>query len=242
MNVDRVTSGEKIVPTFCHGCGSYHPECGVLCYVKDGRFTRVEANPRACNNGVPGSTSLCAKGLAAPQFVYAADRLTHPLKRIGAKGEGTFQRISWDEALDAIADKLKETKAKYGPESYGVLSPEYWPVLATLGRRFLNVHGSPNYMHSAICATPRMASFKTTIGYVSMAPDDWSKTKLFVNWGGNVENSGVNQGAPRTILNALAQGMKYVDIRPMLDPLGSKADVWLPVRPGTDCALALAIL
>ncbi len=77
-----------------------------------------------------------------------------------------------------------------------MLSPEYWPVLATLGRRFLNVHGSPNYMHSAICATPRMAAFRVTIGYVSMVPDDWQKTKLFVNWGSNVENSNVNYGTP----------------------------------------------
>jgi thiosulfate reductase/polysulfide reductase chain A len=207
---------EKVIPTFCHGCGSYHPECGILCHVRDGRFVRVQGNPATVNNGVPGSTSLCAKGLTGPQFVYAADRLKYPLKRAGAKGEGKFQRITWDEALGTIADKLAESKTKYGAESYGVLSPEFWPVLATLGRRFLNVHGSPNYMHSAICATPRMAA--------------------------NVENSGVNQGAPRAILNALANGMKYIDIRPMLDPLGSKAAMWLPVRPGTDAALALAIL
>lgn len=242
MAQTATAQAETIIPTFCHGCGSYHPECGLLCHVRNGRFVRVEANPAANNNGVPGSTSLCAKGLTGPQFVHAAGRLKYPLRRIGAKGEGKFQRISWDEAMDTIADKLLETKAKYGPESYGVLSPEYWPVLATVGRRFLNVHGSPNYMHSAICATPRMAASKVTIGYISMAPDDWQKTRLFVNWGGNVENSGVNQGAPRAILNALAGGMKYLDIRPMLDPLGSKADMWLPVRPGTDCALALAIL
>ena len=242
MSVIQDRAADKVIPTFCHGCGSYKPRCGLLCHVKDGRFVRVEGNPASFNNGMPGSTSLCAKGLTGPQFVYAGDRLRHPLKRIGAKGEGRFLRISWSEALDTIADKLKETKEKYGPESYGVLSPEYWPVLATLGRRFLNVHGSPNYMHSAICATPRMAAMKITVGYVSMAPDDWSKTGLIVNWGANVENSGVNQGIPRAILNALQGGTKLLDIRPMLDPLGTKADVWLPVRPGTDCALALAFL
>ncbi len=242
MSFRHAGAAESIVPTFCHGCGSYHPECGLLCHIRDGRFVRVEANPAAANNGVPGSKMLCAKGLTGPQFVYAADRLEYPLMRVGPKGEGRFRRISWDEALDTVAAKLLETKAAYGPESYGVLSPEFWPVLVTLGRRFLNVHGSPNYMHSAICATPRMAASKITVGYMSMAPDDWQKTKLFVNWGANVENSGVNQGAPRAILNARANGMKYVDIRPMLDPLGSKADVWLPVRPGTDAALALAFL
>ena len=242
MSSDRLKAVEQVIPTFCHGCGSYKPFCGVLCHVRDGRFVRVEANPDAFNAGVRGSTSLCAKGLTGPQFVYAADRLEYPLKRVGAKGEGKFQRITWDEALDTIADKLTETKAKYGPEAYGVLSPEYWPVLGSLGRRFLNVYGSPNYLHSAICATPRMAAANVTMGFFSMAPDDWLKTKLIVNWGANAENSGVNQGAPKSIIDALANGAKMIDIRPMLDPLGAKADLWLPVRPGTDCALALAIL
>ena len=242
MSVNARETGDRVVPTFCHGCGSYRPTCGILCHVEDGRFVRVEGNPDAFNNGVRGSTSLCAKGLTGPQFVYAADRLKYPLRRIGAKGEGRFQRIAWDEAIDIIANKLKETKEKHGPESYGVLSPEYWPVLGSLGRRFLNVHGSPNYFHSAICATPRMAAGRSTVGFFSLAPDDWQKTRLIVNWGANPENSGVNQGTPRAILNALENGTKMIDIRPMLDPMGSKADMWLPVRPGTDCALALAVL
>jgi thiosulfate reductase/polysulfide reductase chain A len=242
LSSTRTEGGHKIIPTLCHGCGSYKPFCGILCHVEDGKFVRVEGNPACFNNGVPGSTSLCAKGLTGPQYVYSADRLLYPLRRVGPKGEGKFQRITWDEALDTIADKLKESKDKYGPESYGVLSPEYWPVLSTLGRRFLNVHGSPNYMHSAICATPRMAAARVTVGFISMEPDDWLKTRLYVNWGSNVENSAVNKSTPRKILNALASGMKYIDIRPMLDPLGTKADMWVPIRPGTDGALALAIL
>ncbi len=243
MSLTTPGAPDKIVPTFCHGCGSYRGPCGLLCHVQDGRFVRVEGNPAACNNGVPGSTSLCPKAFSAPQYVYAADRLQYPLRRVGAKGEGRFQRITWDEALDTIAAKLAETKQKYGAEAFGILSPEYWPVLALLGRRFLNVYGSPNYMHSAICATPRMASAKVSVGYFSMGPDDWSKTKLLVNWGANPENSGINRaGTPRSVLDALAGGMRYVDIRPMRDPLGTKADTWLPIRPGTDCALALAFL
>ncbi len=233
---------EKIIPTFCHGCGAAKPRCAVLCHVVDGKFVRVEGNPEAFNNGVAGSTSLCAKGNTGMQYVYARDRLLYPLKRTGAKGEGKFQRITWDEALDTIADKLKETKEKYGPESYGILSPEYWPVLGTLGRRFLNVYGSPNYLHSALCATPRRAAAQVTIGFSAMAPDDFEKSRLIVNWGANPENSVMNQGQPAAILNALRKGARLIDIRPMLDPLGTRADMWLPIRPGTDCALALAIL
>jgi thiosulfate reductase / polysulfide reductase chain A len=234
--------GEKIIPTFCHGCGAAKPKCSVLCHVVDGRFTRVEGNPEAFNNWGKDCTSLCAKGNTGPQFLSAGNRLLYPLKRIGAKGEGKFQRISWDEALETIADKLKENKAKYGAESYGVLSPEFWPVLDTLGRRFLNLYGSPNYLHSAICATPKMAACRTTIGFNTLVPDDWNKSRLIVNWGANPENSGVNTGNPQAILNAQRNGTKIIDIRPMLDPLASKADLWLPVRPGTDCALALAVL
>lgn len=232
----------KIIPTFCHGCGPAKPRCAVLCHVKDGRLVRVEGNPEAFNNWGRGCTSLCVKGHTAMQFLYAPNRLTYPMKRVGEKGEGKFVRITWDEALDTIAAKLKETKEKYGPESYAVLSPEYWPVLATLGRRFLNVHGSPNYLHSAICATPRAAAAKITIGFNSYSPDDWNKTKLIVNWGANCENASINQGQPYAILNAIKNGAKFIDIRPMLEPLGTKAHLWLPVRPGTDCALALAVL
>jgi thiosulfate reductase / polysulfide reductase chain A len=233
---------EKIIPTFCHGCGAAKPRCAILCHVVDGKFARVEGNPDAFNNWGKGCTSLCAKGHTGPQFLYAPNRLQYPMKRIGAKGEGKFLRITWDEALETIADKLKENKAKYGAESFGILSPEFWPVLDTVGRRFLNVYGSPNYLHSAICATPRMAICRSTIGFSSMAPDDWTTTKLIVNWGANCENSGVNTEQPHAILDALQNGAKLIDIRPMLEPLGSKADLWLPVRPGTDGALALAVL
>ncbi len=233
---------EKIIPTFCHGCGPARTGCAVLCHVIDGKFVRVEGNPDAFNNWGAGCTSLCAKGYTGPQFISTRDRLLYPLRRIGAKGEGKFQRISWDEALGTIADKLKENKVQYGAESYGVLSPQFWPVLDTLGRRFLNVYGSPNYLHSAICATPRMAACRMTIGFNSMAPDDWTRTRLIVNWGGNAENSGINMGQPHSILDALQNGAKMIDIRPMLDPMASKADLWLPVRPGTDGALALAML
>jgi thiosulfate reductase / polysulfide reductase chain A len=233
---------EKIISSFCHGCGAAKPRCGVLCHVKDGRFVRVEANPEAFNNGMQGSASLCAKGHTGMQHVYSSHRLKYPMKRVGEKGEGKFERITWDEALETIASRLKETKAKYGAESYAVLSPEFWPVLNTLGRRFLNVHGSPNYLHSAICATPRRAAAEATIGFSNWATDDFEKCGLIVNWGANPENSAPNQGVPLSILNALEKGTKLIDIRPMMDPLASKADIWLPVRPGTDCALALAFL
>ncbi len=202
----------------------------------------MEGDPTAFNAGVPGSTALCAKGLTGPQFVYAADRLEYPLKRAGAKGEGKFQRITWDEALDTIADKLKESKEKYGPEAYAVLSPEYWPVLGSLGRRFLNVHGSPNYLHSAICATPRMASARVTIGYYQHGARRLDEDQAHRQLGRQRGELGRQPGRAPGDAERPRTGAQMLDIRPMLDPMGAKADMWLPVRPGTDCALALAFL
>lgn len=75
------------------------------------------------------------------------------MKRTGAKGEGEFERCTWDEGIKALADKLKELKDAGTPEALGALSPQFWPVLAQMGRRFMNIYGTPNYLHSAICAS-----------------------------------------------------------------------------------------
>ena len=100
-------SGERAVPTFCGMCGPT-AGCGIYAFVKEGRFTKVAgmAESPVSNGGV------CPKGQAAPQWVYSRDRLKHPLKRLGKKGEGKFEEITWDEAVETIAGKLKEQKNK----------------------------------------------------------------------------------------------------------------------------------
>jgi anaerobic selenocysteine-containing dehydrogenase len=213
-----------------------------LCYVKDGRWVNVEGNPKAGNNYGRGSRSLCAKGNAAMQTVYDPSRIMYPMKRVGAKGEGKFERCTWDEGLAAVAAKLKEVKEKYGPEAYAVLSPQAYQTLWTHGRRFLNVYGSPNYCHSAICALQRAASKRISIGNGDCNPAQMDKCKLLVIWGADPENSAVNQGKPYERVRAIDNGLTVIDIRPMMDPLAAKAQIWVPIRPGTDCALALAIL
>jgi anaerobic selenocysteine-containing dehydrogenase len=107
---------EKLIPTFCAMCG---PSAGggILAKAVNGRFLGIEPFPECpINNGVN-----CAKAHATPLWVYSPERLQYPMKRVGAKGEGKFQRIGWDEAVRLIADKLKEQKARYGPESLGIV-------------------------------------------------------------------------------------------------------------------------
>ena len=233
---------------FCQMCGPARTHCSTLCYIKNGRWTNVEGNPEAGNNWGRGSRSLCPKGNAAMAVMYSPTRLQYPMKRVGEKGEGKFERITWDQALDEIAAKLLEQKEQYGAKSYGVLSPQFYAVLGTLGRRFLNVHGSPNYLHSAICNSQRMFSNLVTLGGPAHAqcnktmPGQLGKTKLLVNWGYNSENSAINQGNPCGRLDAIENGMQTIDIRPMRDGMATHADIWVPVRPGTDCALAMSVL
>ena len=240
--------GATVRHMFCQMCGPARTHCSTLCHVKDGRWTNVEGNPDAGNNWGRGSRSLCAKGNAAMAVMYSPTRIAYPMKRTGQKGEGKFERITWEQALEEIAAKMLEQKEKYGAKSYGVLSPQYYEVLGTLGRRFLNVHGSPNYLHSAICNSQRMFSNLVTLGGKSHfsgnspAPKQLDKTKLLVNWGYNSENSAINQGDPCGRLDAIENGMQVIDVRPMRDGLATHADVWVGLRPGTDCALAMACL
>jgi anaerobic selenocysteine-containing dehydrogenase len=227
-------SEEKVIPTFCAMCGPAMG-CGIYAIVRDGRFVGVEGMQEApANQG-----RLCPKAYAAPQWVYSPQRLKHPLKRIGQRGEGKFQRIGWDEALDIIAHKLTQQKERFGPESLGILSPARRTYSDYLFR-FLIAHGSPNYGHSGICAMQKAFSFCYTLGSAPLP--DLARSNLIVVWGKQPAFSGAPMGHLKAILDAQARGAKVVSIKPSMEPDVALADVWVPTRPGTDAALALAML
>lgn len=235
--------------SWCQCCAPSQSHCFLRCRIENGKWTRTEGCTNACNNGRHGSTSLCAKGIAAHESIQGKERILYPLRRIGPKGPGAkFERVSWQEALGTIADTLLEQKRLYGPESFGILSPQMFPPLAFLGRRLLNIHGSPNYLHSAICFMQRKMSSYTVLGCApngmpnNTTPHQLDKTRLLVSWGANPENSAINHGGVKQRLKRQHEGMQVIDIRPMRDAMADKADIWLPVRPGTDLALALGIL
>ncbi len=233
--------------SWCHMCGSGRVYCATKNYVKDGKFVFVEGNPEAGNNWGYGCKSLCAKGNSAMQTVYDPTRIQYPMKRVGERGENKFERCTWDEALEAVAAKLLENREVNGPWTYAALSPQGGSVVGTLGRRFLNVYGSPNYLHSAICQEQITSSRYITIGQSANSyPGQLNKTKLLISWGVNGENADVNNVADRCNpvlrFDAMDHGLEFIDIRPMLDPLAAHASEWVPVRPGTDLALALAFL
>ncbi|MDR2674603.1 MAG: molybdopterin-dependent oxidoreductase [Opitutaceae bacterium] len=227
---------EKIVPTFCALC-SPSAGCGFHAIVRDGKFTGIKGGLKESplNRG-----RLCPKAYASPQWVYSPERLKTPLRRIGAKGEGKFEKISWDEALDTIAAKLKEQKEKYGPESLAILSPAGGHQYRVCMSRFLMAHGSPNYGHSGICAMQNAFSFAYTIG--GSPRPDYENTKLLLIWAKQPVYSGASKGGIKQLLDLKERGAKIIAIKPTVEPDVALADIWVPVRPGTDAALALAFL
>jgi anaerobic selenocysteine-containing dehydrogenase len=228
-------SGEKVVPTFCAMCGPTPMCCGIYAFSKDNCLTKVAGMREfPANKG-----GLCPKGQAAPQWVHSPDRLKYPLRRIGPKGEGRFEKITWDEAIDIIAATLKQQKEQYGPESLAILAPAMRTYNAYV-KRFLTVHGSPNYGHSGICALQKSFSFMYTLGDYPAA--DIANSDLIIYWGRQPIFSGPAMAGPRMLLKAKQRGAKIIAIKPSVEPDVGMCDIWAPVRPGTDAALALAML
>ena len=132
----RLGSKVKVVKSVCRMC---HGGCGVLIHVKDGEVVKVEGDPESpISHG-----TLCSKGLASAQLVHNPVRLKHPLKRIGGRGKGKFQRIGWSEALDNVAGRLEEIKQKYSAESVVFAHGTNRDYLHFV-HRLANLFGSPN--------------------------------------------------------------------------------------------------
>ncbi len=210
--------------------------CGIYCHVKDGRLVGIEGMKESPRN----KGRLCPRAFASVQWLYSPQRLRYPMKRTGRKGEGKFERTTWDDAIDTVASKLLELKQEYGPESLAVLSPARRSYSDFL-YRFLIVHGSPNYGHSGICAVQRAFGVAYTLGTPRTIPD-YKRSDLIIIWGANPIYSGTPQGALQDILDARERGARLVVIKPEMQPDAAKSDMWIPIRPGTDGALALAML
>lgn len=229
---------EKIIRTVCQGS---HSECGVLAHLKDGKVTKVEGDP-----GHPWSRGfICVKGRAQPQYLYHPDRLKYPLRRSGKRGDGKWGRISWDEALDGIVEKLTEIREKYGPESIATWhgTGPRGPSLPT--RLLAPALGSPNTISTDnhICYVPSVVAETCTVGQsitMERGPDYLSAKCIFV-CGGNPMASHPPRGME--IVEAKQKNnAKLIVVDPRRTDLASRADLWLQIRPGTDGALILGMI
>lgn len=223
----------EIKRSMCDIC-SPGMQCGLDVFVKDGVILKVEGT----EGFVPSNGKLCTKGAANRQFVYREDRIKTPLKRVGKRGEGKFEPISWDESLETCAEAFNKTKAQYGPEAVVWLtgySKWYRPWLHRLAHSF----GSENYItESSTCHTAEVMSYKTLFGHLFMP--DMKNAKSLISWGSNgVMNAHV---MGRGLFEFKDRGGKMVVIDPRHTHVANKmADLYLRPRIGTDGALAHAM-
>jgi anaerobic selenocysteine-containing dehydrogenase len=206
-------------------------------FVEDGKIIKIKGmKEHPYNRGV-----LCPKGLAAHQIISDPCRLKYPLKRTGARGEGKWARISWDEALETIAGKLTALKGEFGAECLGLFrgAGPGWGGSWVYTQRFMHAFGSPNYATQAhLCFGPRSVTMATTYGGVPEA--DFDNAALIILWAANPPETSL-PNYWRRISQAKQRGAKLVVIDPRFTRSASKADLYVSPRPGTDGALALGL-
>ncbi|MEJ2168571.1 MAG: molybdopterin-dependent oxidoreductase, partial [Desulfobacterales bacterium] len=211
--------------------------CGILVTLDGQRISRIKGDPDCpFNRG-----AVCPKGRALPELLYHPDRLRVPLKRIGRKGTDQWQPISMDEALDAMAAKLKDYIEEFGPESILLYVGAYRGLERDFIRRFARVLGTPNTVSvDNNCHVPRTMAARYTFGAMPF-PDYEHPPQCILIWGRNSLQTG-GDGSPAQFRRAFDAGTRFIVIDPRKIAQAAKADFWLQPRPGSDGLLALGLL
>jgi len=210
--------------------------CGLLVHVENGRAVKVEGD----KNSPVNRGKICVKGRYALEYIYHPDRLRHPLKRIGERGEGKWQQIGWEEALDTIANGLSWARDNFGAESIAFVKGSFKSVMDSYLNRLANVFGSPNVVTEGhVCHAPRTMGAMVTLGFNPLQDYDYPPNCIVV-WGLNPAETNLNRYSG--IARALDMGARLVVIDPRNINLAKKADLWLKPRPGSDLALALGMI
>jgi anaerobic selenocysteine-containing dehydrogenase len=214
--------------------------CAMLVTVEDGRAVKVAGDPEhPFTNGF-----LCTKVNRYVERTYHKDRLLYPMRRVGRKGEGKFERVSWDEAIAEIAERLGEiVRSPDGPQA--ILPYSYAGTMGmvqgeSMDRRFFHRIGASK-LDRTICSTPGMMGMRMTIGAsVGADAEGIPQSDLVLLWGTNTLTS--NPHMWPFVLQAREKGAKIICIDPIRTRTAAQCDEWLGIRPGTDAALALGMM
>jgi thiosulfate reductase/polysulfide reductase chain A len=220
------------IPTTCEMCVN---KCSLVAVVENGKISKL--NPNTAN---PKSRSMvCARGNAGVQQVYDPARLKKPLIRAGARGEGKWKAVSWDEAWDFSAKQLASVKEKYGPQGTLWSSTESFNEVffKNLGQAF----GSPNIVrHPTLCLASVNLAYSLTFGTVPSF--DVLNAKYIVMSGANRLESFITPDTIDLVEATTTRKARLVYLDPRFTVTASKADEWYPIKPGTDLAFILAML
>lgn len=230
------------------GC---HLGCGVIMYSDGDKLVKVEGDPEHPYN----QGRLCVRCLAVPEAVNSPDRLLYPLKRSREnRGKNVFERITWDEALDTIEERFKYYKENFGAESVQFWQGTGRDIAAWISRLAWSF-GSPNYtfnINAHSCYSPRIFACSFTTGtfwvgdYSQQFADrfdnpEWKCPDVTLVWGNEPLAANSDGAYGHWVLDVLERGSKLIVVDPRLTWLAAKADIWLQLRPGTDCAVALGM-
>jgi thiosulfate reductase/polysulfide reductase chain A len=229
-----------------YNCCSMCPwSCGLIATSVNGRVYKVDGNP----DDPKSRGMLCARGQGSVSFMYDPDRLQAPMRRTGERGEGKFEEIDWTAALDEAGTKLKAIADEYGPESvaiFGHTAGDFW-----FTDYLAQAWGTPNAgkPSASLCTSPREEAARLVYGTAvgGHEPLDWDGSEGTTDGGLQclvLIGSHIGEDARNTVMqdfsNLWARGGKVIVVDPRMSTVASKADYWLPIKPGTDTALLLA--
>ena len=217
-------------------CASCDVSCSVKAHVKNGRVVKVSQSDNPLFKG-----HICIKGVYAPKGFAHPDRIRYPLKRIGERGSGKWERVTWEEAMSDITTRLKAIVDKHGAEAFAV-STSMWNTSTDmgLGRRFMNLLGSPNWISGvALCMGNTAAINRMVYGWYPFP--DFQLTNCIVLMGHNPRR---HSWVPvyQYIRQAQQRGAKLIVLDPRRSHNAEKADLWLPLKAGTDTVMMMGWL
>lgn len=210
--------------------------CGVKAKVVGGKVKKLEGQELCPKN----TGSLCARGNAGVYLTYDPDRLKKPLLNVGKRGEGKFKEVSWDEAIDFIANRLQEIIKRYGAKSVA------WSGHGTgkyAWKEFMHLIGSPNVVSPSFsqCLGSREVAWSLTYGSPFAESYDAEFTKCMMFIGRNILES-LQVGETKAVINGLSNGAKLIYVDPRYTKTAAKADIYMKIKPGTDMALILSMI
>ncbi len=227
----------KMIPTACWSCVTRDSMIG---FVEDGRLVKLEGHP----DSIRGMGKLCAKGVAGINQLYDPDRVLYPMKRVGKRGKGKWKRISWDEALTELSSRLKKLRDDGHPEKFMF---HYGRVKASSSKivksAFLAAYGTKTIgNHTSICEGGKWTAQELTWG---KHYDNWDfdNTKFVLNFGSSVLEAHTNSipGLQRLVTAMTERNVRLVTFDVRLSNTAAMSSEWVPVKPGTDGAVALAM-
>jgi thiosulfate reductase / polysulfide reductase chain A len=226
---------EREVPSFCELC---FWNCGLKARVRGNRVLALRGNPDHPN----ARGKLCGRGQAGAASLTDGDRLKYPQIRTGARGEGKFRRAGWKEAYRVIAEGFARIKAQHGARALGLF---YHGCGGPFMRALMVAYGSPNFAGPSYsqCKAARNVGYKLTFGEKIPTPEplDFESTRCMVLFGSHLGENAHNSQV-QEFVRARARGTSLIVLDPRLSTAAGMADVWLPLKPGSDLAVILAWL